>query len=349
MRAITKRAILSKLLGAKLLGAALLGAGLLATSLIAPPAHAQSPTIRLGIQPGLTYLPYAVIAQAKLIEAAARDAGLGEVNVVWRTFAGANVMNDALIADSVDVGITGIAGFLTLWSKTKGKFTRALFSYGHMPITLVSRNPAVKTLADFTDKDRIAVPAVKVSIQAMYLQMAAERTWGPEARHRLDPLTIGRGHPDAMAALLGGTEINAHFAPPPFNYIELRDPRVHRVTDTEELLGTPVSNGIAYTTDKFYNANPKLVAALYAALNEAMRIINTDPKRAAELYLAHGGEKLPIDDIVMMIRAPGTVWDLKPRGVLRIAEFMHRTNQIPTAPAAWKELFFDAAHPLAGD
>ena len=218
-----------------------------------------------------------------------------------------------------------------------------------MPITLVSRNPAVKTIADFTDRDRIAVPAVKVSIQAMWLQMAAERIWGPEARHRLDPLTIGRGHPDAMAALLGGTEINAHFAPPPFNYIELRDPRVHRVTDTEELLGAPMSNGIAYTVEKFYVANPKLIAAFYAAMTEAMRIINTDPKRAAELYLANGGEKLPVDDIVMMIRATGTVWDLKPRGVMRIAEFMHRTNQIPIAPAAWKDLFFDAAHPLAGD
>lgn len=235
-------------------------AGLLSICVLAPATRAQQTTLRLGIQPGLTYLPYAVAAQAKLIEAAAKEIGLADITVVWRSFAGANVMNDALLADNVDIGSTGIAGFLTLWSKTRGKFSRALFSYGHMPITLVSRNPAVKTIADFTDRDRIAVPAVKVSIQAMWLQMAAERIWGPEARHRLDPLTIGRGHPDAMAALLGGTEINAHFAPPPFNYIELRDPRVHRVTDTEELLGAPMSNGIAYTVEKFYIANPKLIA-----------------------------------------------------------------------------------------
>ncbi len=320
-----------------------------AICLLMPVAHAQTTTLRFGIQPGLTYLPYAVTAQARLIEAAAKEKGLGDVALDWRIFSGSNVMNDALLSGDIDIAATGISGFLTLWSKTKGKFTRALFSYGHMPITLVSRNPNVKTLADFTDADRIAVPAVKVSIQAMWLQMAAERTWGPDARHRLDPLTVGRGHPDAMAALLGGTEINAHFAPPPFNYIELRDPRMHKVTDTEELLGTPMSNGIVYTTEKFYIANPKLVAAVYAALNEAMHIINTNPRRAAELYLAHGGEKLSVDDITMMIRAPGTVWDLKPRGVMRTAEFMARTNQIPTAPAAWKDLFFEAALPLAGD
>lgn len=323
-------------------------AALLATSLVAPTARAEV-TLRIGIQPGLTYLPYAVVAQAKLIEAAAKAAGIGDVAVTWRTFSGGNVMNDALIAGDIDIAATGISGFLVLWAKTKGKFTRALYSYGHMPFTLVSRNPAVKTLADFTDKDRIAVPAVKVSIQAMYLQMAAERAWGPEKRTALDPLTVGRAHPDAMAGVLGGTEINAHFAVPPFNYIELRDPRMHRVTDTEELLGTPVSNGITYTTEKFYTANPKLVASVYAAMNDAMKIINQDPRRAAELYLANGGEKLPIDDLVMMIHAPGTVWDLKPRGVMRIADFMHRTNQIQTAPTAWKELFFEAAHPLAGD
>ena len=333
MRAATKRAMLG---------------AMLAISLLAPPARGQA-VLRMGVQPGLPYLPQAVAAQARLIEAAAKTTGLGDVTVTWRVIGGSSGMNDALLSGDIDIAATGIAAYLTLWAKTKGKFTRALFAYGHMPVTLVSRNPAVKTIADFTDQDRIAVPAIKVSIQAMWLQMAAERTWGPDARYRLDPLTIGRSHPDAMAGVLSGTEINAHFAPPPFNYLELRDPRVHRVTDNEELLGAPMSNGVAYTTDKFYMANPKLMAAVYAAMDEAMRIINQDPKRAAELYLANGGEKISVDDLVTMIRAPGTAWDLRSRGVMRIADFMYRTNQIAAMPAAWKDLFFDAAHPLAGD
>jgi NitT/TauT family transport system substrate-binding protein len=321
----------------------------LAVCLLAPSARAGSETLRMGIQPGLSYLPYAVAAQGKLIEAAAKEAGLGDVSLIWRVFAVGNVMNDALISGDVDIAATGISGFLVLWSKTHGKMVRALYSYGHMPLTLVSRNPAVKSIADFTDKDRIAIPAVKVSIQAMYLQMAAEKMWGPEKLYALDALTVGRAHPDAMAALLGNTEINAHFAIPPFNYIELRDPRIHSVVDSETLLGTPISNGITYTTEAFYRANPKLIQAVYAGMAEAMRIINEEPLRAAKLYLAHGGEKLPPDGIVMMIRAPSTVWDLQPRGVMRIAQFMHRTSQISGAPAELRELLFETAYPLGGN
>jgi len=323
-------------------------AAMLAICLLAAPARGQI-ALRMGVQPGLPYLPQAIAAQAKLIEAAAKTTGLGDVTVTWRTIGGSAGMNDALLSGDIDIAATGIAAYLTLWAKTKGKFTRALFAYGHLPVTLVSRNPAVKTIADFSDQDRIAVPAVKVSIQAMWLQMAAERTWGPEGRYRLDPLTVSRSHPDAMAGVLSGTEINAHFAPPPFNYLELRDSRVHRVTDNEELLGAPMSNGVAYTTEKFYMANPKLMAAVYAGMDEAMRIINQDPKRAAELYLANGGEKLSVDELAAIIRAPGAGWDLRSRGVMRIADFMFRTNQIGLMPAAWKDLFFEAAHPLAGD
>ncbi|MGT2478945.1 hypothetical protein ACU4GR_08745 (plasmid) [Methylobacterium oryzae CBMB20] len=45
-----------------------------------------------------------------------------------------------------------------------------------MPLLMNTSNPKVHRLADFTDRDKIALPAVKVSVQAMFLQMAAERS-----------------------------------------------------------------------------------------------------------------------------------------------------------------------------
>ena len=47
-----------------------------------------------------------------------------------------------------------------------------------MPNDLNSNNPNVKTHKDFTDNDRIALPGVKVSIQAVTLQMATEKAFG---------------------------------------------------------------------------------------------------------------------------------------------------------------------------
>jgi NitT/TauT family transport system substrate-binding protein len=50
---------------------------------------------------------------------------------------------------------------------------------------LTSLVPPSRTLADFSAKDRIAVPTVKVSAQAVMLQIAAERQFGgPRPRRR---------------------------------------------------------------------------------------------------------------------------------------------------------------------
>ena len=58
------------------------------------------------------------------------------------------------------------------------------------------------TPADFTKKDKIAVPTVKVSTQAIVLQMAAAKEFGQAEYTRLDKLTVSLSHPDGMSMLL---------------------------------------------------------------------------------------------------------------------------------------------------
>ena len=47
----------------------------------------------------------------------------------------------------------------------------------HVPWSLTAKlntaNPDIKSIKDFTERDRIAVPSIKVSVQAVLLQMAA--------------------------------------------------------------------------------------------------------------------------------------------------------------------------------
>src|SRR6201999_3777534 len=98
----------------------------------------------------------------------------------------------------------------------------------------------VKTIKDFTEKDKIALPAVKSSIQAITLQMAAEKVFGPGQQGKLDPLTVTLGHPDGMAQMMGGkSEITGHFTSAPFMYQELADSRVRKVLDSYDVLGGP--------------------------------------------------------------------------------------------------------------
>ncbi|MCE6982361.1 ABC transporter substrate-binding protein, partial [Pseudomonas frederiksbergensis] len=122
-------------------------------------------------------------------------------------------------------------------------------------------NPKVKTIADFSEKDRIALPAVGVSVQSRFLQYAAAKQWGDKEYNRLDKYTLAVPQPDATAALLaGGTELNAHFSNPPFQDQVLVNKDVHVVLNTYDLLG-PNSPTVLFATEKFRNNNPKTYKA----------------------------------------------------------------------------------------
>lgn len=52
-------------------------------------------------------------------------------------------------------------------------------------------------------------------------------------------------------------DFNAAFTVPPFQTKQLRDPAIHTVLSSDDLIG-PSSGGTAWTTKKFHDANPKL-------------------------------------------------------------------------------------------
>ena len=88
-------------------------------------------------------------------------------------------MNEALISGNLDFASGGVGPLVTAWARTKGnQDIKGICALNSMPLYLNSINPNVKTIKDFTDKDRIALPAVRVSMQAVILQMAAEKVFG---------------------------------------------------------------------------------------------------------------------------------------------------------------------------
>ena len=229
---------------------------------VAPLARAELAEIKVAKQYGIGYLSLMLMEDQKLIEKYAKAADI-DVTVSWATFAGGNVMNDALLSNSLQFASGGVAPFVTLWSRTRGGLdVKSVGALNSMPLYLVTRNPNVKTIADFTDKDRIGLPAVNVSIQAITLKMAAEKAFGPEQQGKLDPLTVTLSHPDAMQALLSGrSEVDAHFGSPPFQYQELRKPGMHVVVNSYDVLSGPGTFNVVWTTSKFRSENPKVYDA----------------------------------------------------------------------------------------
>ena len=316
---------------------------LLAALLLLPlPARAETPVVRIGIQPGMSYLALYVIQREGLIEHRAAAAGQA-LKTEWIVSANGTVLTDGVLSGGIDIAGTGIPAFVTLWAKGRGLVDiKGIAAYGSIPGLLVTRNPNIQTVADFTPADRIAVPAVKASIQAILLEMMAEKLFGPADWGHFDPLTVSLSHPDAMVAVLSGhSEVDAHFTTSPFYQMELKQPGVHAVLTKEDIFPGPLSNGILWTTSRFRNANPGAMAAVRGALADAMALIHADPERAAADYLALSKEKLDTAAVAAIVREMDSKWETVPHGVFAVAAFMHRIGSVKVAPSRWQDLFFE--------
>jgi len=320
-------------------------AGVLAFSIFAGGARAETSAIRISHGYGILYLPLMVMRDQQLIEKQAKKMGLGEVKTTWLTLDGGNVINDAMLSGNLDVAGTGAPGFVTLWSKAQGIPRSEVIGLGALSTSslwLNTNNPNVKSLKDFTAKDKIAIPGIKTSLSAVVLQMAAAKAFGPENYAKLDPLTVSLSHPDAVGALLSGkTEITAHFTSPPFSYQEAKDPRITRVLNSSELLGN-ITLDVVFAAKQFAENNPKLTQAFMAAQEEANAYIAANRKGAAETFLRISKIKMTLLEVEQILADKDTQFSTTPDGLMEYVAFMGKAKTIKTRPAKWSDMFVPA-------
>ncbi len=326
-------------------------AGLLAAGLAAPSiAQAAEGRLRIAEQFGIVYLLLNVAQDQKLIEKHGKAAGV-DIQVEFLKLSGGSAVNDALLSGSIDIAGAGVGPLFTLWDRTKGRQNvKGVASLGNFPYYLVSNNPSVKTIADFTDKDRIALPAVGVSVQSRVLQFASAKLWGDKEFNRLDKIQVAVPHPDAAAAIIkGGTEITGHFGNPPFQEQELAgNPNARIVLNSYDVLGGPASATVLYATEKFRNESPKTYKAFVDALDESAKFIAANPEKAADIYLKVTGAKTDRALLLKIIQNPEVQFKTKPENTLGLGQFLHRVGAIKNEPKAVKDYFFDDAHTANG-
>ncbi len=313
-------------------------------------AQAEDGRIRIAQQFGIVYLLLNVAEHHQLIQKHGKAQGL-DVQVEFIRLSGGSAVNNALLSGQIDIAGAGVGPLFTIWDRTQGKQNvRGVASLGNFPYYLVSINPAVKTIADFGDQDRIALPAVGVSVQSRILQLASAKLWGEAQFNRLDKLQVALPHPEATAALIkGGTEITAHFGNPPFqNQTLASNPQARIVLNSYDVLGGPASATLLYATEKFRNDNPKTYRAFIAALEEAAQLIRSDPEAAADIFLKSGQGKPDRGLVLSIIRNPEVQFKLTPQNTLALGEFMHRIGAIKTQPGSVRDYFFDAPHVADG-
>jgi sulfonate transport system substrate-binding protein len=314
-------------------------------------SQAEVTEVVLGAQFGAVHLPAMAMESQRLVEKHLAASDLGNVKVTWVKLAGPASINDAMIAGTLHFACQGVPSLAVIWDRTRGGIgVKALGAVASNNNWLNTRDPKIRSLKDFTDKDRIAVPSIKVAAQTILTHIAAEKLWGVGNHTRLDHLFVALPNPEGMAAVMSqGHEVNANFTISPFHEAEMKA-GLTTVTSAFEIMGGPTT-GLTFTSSEaFRTANPKVFAAVNSAFAEAIDWVNADKRRAAKLYIAITNEKkLSEDEFVAIISSKDMEYTRVPSRFGALTEFMHRTGYIKNNPASWKDLFFEEAHDLPGD
>lgn len=292
---------------------------------------------------GVGFLPLLVMEKDHLVEDQARSAGLQNVHVNWIDLGGPSAMNEALLSGSVDFIAAGPPAFLILWDRTRDSAkVLGVAAMSSLPMYLNARSDRLHKLDDFTEKDKIAVTAVKVSIPSIVMQMYARQKFGAADVAHFDRFTITMSHPDGVVALLAGSgTIDAHFTSPPFHQRERKDTHIHTVMTSDDVMGGSTTFTMLSTTTAFRDRNPKMYTAVLKALAQAIDLIVSDKGGAADILLQSTGETgFSRQEILEVLKDPSVKFTTAPENIMKYAGFMHDIGSINTRPASWKDLFF---------
>lgn len=326
-------------------------ASLLLASLSLPFSVNAEGQLRIAQQFGVVYLLLNIAQDQHLIEKHGKTDGI-DIKVDYLQLSGGAAVNEALLSGSVDIAGAGIGPLFTLWDRTKDRQNvRAVVATGQFPYYLISTNPNVKSIADFSDKDRIAVPAVGVSLQSRFLQQASAQLWGDKAYNRLDKLQVALPHPDATAAIISnGTEITAHFSNSPFQEQALaNNPNAHIVLNSYTVAGGPNTPVVLYTTEKFRNENPRTYRAFVNAIAEAAQFTAQHPEEVADAFIRVNNSKIDRKLLLQILQSPEVKFTVTPQNTLALGQFMYRVGAIKHNPESIKDYFFDDPHVASGN
>jgi NitT/TauT family transport system substrate-binding protein len=300
---------------------------------------------------GVGFLPLIVMEEKKLVEAEAQKIGL-KLSAEYVKLGGPSVVNDMLLAGAAHFAPAGPPAFITIWDKTATNMkVRGVAAMTSIPMYLNTKAPHLKSLKDLTPNDKIAVTAVKVSIPAIIMQMAAIKESGKDQYAKYDPYTVSLTHPDGVIALLSGrSEITAHFTSPPFHQRERKDPAVRTITTSNEIMGGPSTFTMLYAPSKFVEENPKAYSAVLKALQAAIDFINADRKAAGELFLrSDEGKNWKLEDFMEILNDPDIRFTTSPENLMTYANFMADVGSIKNRPKAWQDMFFPDIHRVKGN
>ena len=280
---------------------------------------ADTGVLNIAEQFGIAYAPLQIMKEQPLLEER-----LPGVQVNWKQFGGPTAIREGMLAGEVDFGFMGPAPVLMgIDNGMEWKYATGI-SFNEMAI--VVNRPEIQSLRDFTPEDRIAVLSPACT-QHVLLCMAAEQEFGDPGY--FDNQLVSLSHPDAMNALMSGTEVSAHVATPPYIGMEL-DEGMHAILTGEEIMGGPFTFITGVAMERFYDERPEQYKAFIAALDEAIAFINDNMDEAVRLLAPVYG--IPEDELKAQMTYNGTIYSNRLEGIEKLSDAMQRMGFTKESP-----------------
>ncbi len=269
----------------------------------------ETPTIGIAEQYGIAYAPLNIMKEKGILEQK-----LPGVTINWQQFGGPTAIRESMMNGEVDFGFMGIAPVLIgIDNGMEWKYATGISSN---QVAIVTDSPDKKTLADFTEEDRIAILSPGCTQHVLLCMLAKEQLGDPMA---LDSQLVSMTHPDALQALLSNTEITAHVATPPYIQKEVQAGMTIMATG-EEIMGKPFTfiSGVAMTD--FYENHRDWYDAFIEALDESIDYINENMEECVRILAPVYG--ISEEDLMEQMTYNGTIYSNRLEGIPELSAAM---------------------------
>lgn len=284
--------------------------------------------ITIAEQYGLAYAPVQIIKELKLIEELKP-----ELETDWKKLSNTAAIRESMLAGQVDIAFMAIPPFLI--AKDKGMDWKIISSLSESPLALMTNQEHINKIADFSPEDKIALPQPG-SIQHILLSMAAKRELGSATTFDKQLLTMK--HPDAMNTLLSSKEISAHFASPPYLFLESKEKGIKNILTAKKAFGGDFSFIVGVSTEKFYEQHGENYHVFLKALTKSINFINENPKKAAEILA--DSYNLSEKELSEYLMWPGMKFSKEIKGLNSFIDFMAAEGYINKSDYSNSDLVF---------
>lgn len=291
--------------------------------------------IRIAKQFGIVYAPLMVAEKNDIFS----KYGL---EVEWKTLGSGGAVREALAAGEVDVAFMGIPPFMIGWDK--GVKAKIATGFTVAPVSLVTYDPNIKSISDFTEKHKIAVPSPG-SVQHILLSMALKNETGKP--NLLDDNLVSLPHPDGAFAMDSKQDVIAHFTTPPYLFEEMSWDGYNVILDGFDVLGTDFNFNVGLVTEEYHDNNPNSYAAFVMGLNEAVDWVNQNKEETAKLLAKDFNIKE--GKLLDYLNADKINFTTTPYGLMSFAEFMEEAGYISKIPEDLSDIAWENVLAQIGD